>query len=48
MRENPEIADQVKDKILAAGGFDDILAARGGSGTAAETEDDAEAFSDDV
>ncbi len=48
LRENPEIADQVKDKILAAGGFDDILAARGGSGTAAETEDDAEAFSDDV
>lgn len=26
LRENPEIADEIRDKVLAAGGFDDLLA----------------------
>jgi recombination protein RecA len=28
LKENPEIADEIKDKILAAGGFDDLLSAK--------------------
>ncbi len=48
LKENPQVAEEIKQKILSVGGFDDILAARGGAGTAAATEDDAEAFSDDV
>jgi recombination protein RecA len=48
LKENPQVAEEIKQKILSAGGFDEILAARGGAGTTAATEEDAEAFSDDV
>jgi recombination protein RecA len=42
LKENPEITEEIKEKILAAGGFDDLLASKSGGGEAVE-----EAYSDD-
>ena len=45
LRENPEVADEIRDKVLATGGFDDLLAARGGDPDDSgddQTGDDAE------
>ncbi|WP_442481249.1 recombinase RecA [Aeoliella sp. SH292] len=38
LKENPEITEEIKEKILAAGGFDDLLAAKGGGGESVEEE----------
>ncbi|TWU21918.1 Protein RecA [Bythopirellula polymerisocia] len=40
LKENPEITEEVKQKILAAGGFDDLLTSK--TGTAAETDESPE------
>ncbi len=44
LKENPEIADQIKEQVLAAGGFDDLLAIKPGEALdAAQDEDEPDA-----
>ncbi len=40
LKENPDIAEEIKQKIFAAGGFDDLMTAPIGSGAEAEDEED--------
>lgn len=40
LKENPEIAEEIKDKVLAAGGFDDLLAVKHNGQSDSDGDDD--------